>query len=1020
MGLPAKSVSRPVSIIMLFAGVLLFGFISLSRLPVELTPNRDMGQISIMVSVRGGMPPTEVESMITNMVEEAVGTVSHLTAIYSNSRESLSIVVLEFETGTNMDFASLEVREKFSRVKNKLPPEANKPVIAKWEYSQNSNVILSVTSDTHSPEELRTIVDEKLKSRLTRIDGVANVEVWGGRERKVLVDIDQAKMLKYNMSYKEIMDSLGRNNFNLLVGEMEEIREKYLIRTMGLFNTVDEIKQIGIGLTRQGSIIRLEDVADVQDGYLEPNAYARINLYDNVGIYISKESNANTFHLSKKIRHEVDQILDDLKKEDVSITFLYDQGEFIEVAINSVKSSLLIGAILAMAVLYLFLRDFAATTVIALSIPISVVATFIFMNFSGITLNIMTLSGLALGTGMLVDNSIVVLENIFHKRQRGVDKRTAAIEGSEQVWLAILSSTITTIAVFLPMIFIDKDIRILYSGLALTVTFSILASLFVSLSLVPMMYYQISRVWRFKQRVHTVQGFMQKLYMELLLVSIRYRYLFLLVVMVLFAVSMFRITNMGMELSGTYSKDQFSINLTPPSGTKLERVDEVVRTIEGWLAEIPEIQTVSSNVKKGDPKIIVTLEPPEKRHRTKEEIIDGLRKKTSQFPRYFIYFFTGAQQSESKEVVIDIYGHDYEKLRKLANAVGKTISILPFLSDIKLRARDPQPEYSLVVDRQRAALYGFTVRSVADTVHGQMRGMRATKFHTDAMEIETITRLQEENRMTISDLENLTLKTKNGEPITLKQIAGFVPSKGPTEIYRRNKHRFIQVTANIGDKDLGTVASSIKLLLKDVKFPKDYFYRFGGDYPLLLKSRNQLSWAVVVTVILVYMILASLFQSYYQPFIIMISVPLAGIGVVMALQIAKYPLSTSVFIGMIMLAGIVVNNAIILIDHANSLRDKGYQRFRIIIQAGKDRLRPICMTSATTILGLIPMAFDTGKAAGLWAPLAISVMGGMISSTFLTLIVVPNIYILFEDVRSGLFDMFSRNSRQKEVPAYEQ
>ncbi len=1020
MGLPAKSVNRPVSIIMLFTGVLLFGFISLSRLPVELTPNRDTGQISIMISVRGGMPPTEVESMITNMVEEAVGTVSHLTNIYSNSKESLSIVVLEFETGTNMDFASLEVREKFSRVKNKLPPEANKPVIAKWEYSQNSTVILSVTSNTYTPEELRTKVDEKLKSRLTRVDGVANVEVWGGRERKIIVDIDQGKMLKYGLSYKEVMESLGRNNFNLLVGEIEETRDKYLIRTMGLFNTVDEIKKIGVGITRQGSIIRLDDVANVEDGFMEASAYARINLYDNVGIYISKESNANTFQLSKQIHKEVDKILEDLKGEDIELTFLYDQGEFIELAIEAVKSSLLIGACLAMVVLYLFLRDFASTAVIALSIPISVVATFIFMNFSGITLNIMTLSGLALGTGMLVDNSIVVLENIFQKRQRGIDKRVAAVEGSEQVWLAILASTITTIAVFLPMIFIDKDIRILYSGLALTVTFSILASLFVSLSLVPMMYYQISKVWHFKERKHRFQKLLQKIYQELLLVSVRYRYFFLLLVLILFTVSVFRITNMGMELSGSYTHDQFSINLTPPSGTKLERVDEVVRTIESWLADIPEIRTISSNVKKGDPKIIVTLEPPEKCRRTKDEIIEELRTKSSEFPRYFIYFYGGAQQSESKEVVIDIYGYDYTKLRKLANAIGKTISILPFLSDIKLRVRDPQPEYGLVVDRQRAAYYGFTVRSVADIIHGQMRGMRATKFHTDSTEVETITRLQEESRKTITDLENLILMSADGDPITLKQIAGFVPSKGPSEIYRRNKHRFIQVSASIGDKDLGTVAASIKSLLKEVKFPKDYFYRFGGDYPLLLKSRNQLSWAVAVTIILVYMILASLFQSYYQPFIIMISVPLACIGVVVALQIAGYPLSTSVFIGMIMLAGIVVNNAIILVDHANSLRDKGYTRFRIIIQAGKDRLRPICMTTTTTILGLIPMALDRSQAAGLWAPLAISVMGGMLSSTFLTLIVVPNIYILFEDVRSGLSGLFSFEKRQEEVLADEE
>ncbi|MCD6460091.1 efflux RND transporter permease subunit [bacterium] len=1007
MGLPAKSVNRPVSIIMLFTGILLFGLISLKQLPVELTPNRAMGQISIIISVRGGMPPTEIESMITSKVEEAVGTVSHLKSISSNSRESMSVVVLDFETGTNMDFASLEVREKFSRIKNKLPREANKPVIAKWEYSNNATVIISVTSNTYNPEDLRGKVDEYFKSKLKRIDGVANVEVWGGRDRKILVEIDQAKLRNFNISFDKVMDTLGENNLNLLVGNIENKRDKLLIRTLGLFNTIDEIKNIGIEITRTGTIIRLKDVADVKDSYLEASAYARINLYDNVSIYVSKESNANTFFVTKKIREEVDNIMAKID-DDITINYLYDQGEFIEVAISAVKKSLLIGAFLAVIVLLFYLSDIPATMVIALSIPISVIGTFIFMNFFGITLNIMTLSGLALGTGMLVDNSIVVLENIFQNRQRGKDRKTAAVTGAEDVWLAILASTITTIAVFLPMVFIDKDIRAIYSGLALTVTFSILASLFVSLSLVPMVYYQISKVWAFKKRKQIFQKFAQKIYQEILLISIRYRYIFLLIVILLFALSIFRITKLGMELSGRFSHDQFAINLTPPSGTKLDKVDKVIRKIEKWLSDMPEVQTISSTVKKNDPKIIVTLIPEEKRIKGKKEIIDELRKKTASIPKFFIYFYSGAQQSESKEVVIDLFGYNYAKLRKIANAIGKSISALHYLSDIKLRMREPQPEYQLVVDKQRATMYGFSVRKIADTIHGQMRGLRATKFHSEAREIETITRLKEEDRKTIDDLENLMLTSKQGNTIYLKQIAGFVPSRGPTEIYRRNKHRFIQITADIGDKDLGTVVNDIKLLLSDMKLPEDYFYKFGGDYPLLIKSRNQLTGAIVVTVILVYMILASLFSSYYQPFIIMISVPLSTIGVVTALQLTHKPLSTSVFIGIIMLAGIVVNNAIILIDHSNKLRRQGLKRFRIIIKAGKDRLRPIFMTSTTTVLGLIPMALDTTKASDLWSPLAIAVMGGLISSTFLTLIVVPNIYILFEDVNSSLSVFFHR------------
>ncbi len=1019
MGLPSKSVNRPVTISMFFLGIILFGIISLTRLPVELTPNYDYGQISVIISVRGGMPPTEIESLITKPVEEAVGTVSHLKSISSSSRESLSVVVLNFETDTDMDFASLEVREKFSRIKNKLPREANKPVIAKWEYSQNSTMVISVTSDDYSPEMLRRKVDEKFKAVLMRVNGVADVEVWGGRERKILVEMDQAKLMSHKISYDKVMDVLGANNYNLLVGEIEGKQNKLLIRTLGLFNTVEDIKKIGIGRSPQGSILRLSDVADVKDGYLEASGFSRVNLYDAVSIMIAKESMANTLQVTKEIRKEVDKILKGMKEDNIKLTYLYDQGEHIEDAIKAVKNSLWQGAFLAMFTLLLFLWDIPATFVIALSIPISVIATFIFMDFFGITLNVMTLSGLALGTGMLVDNSVVVLENIFHKRQKGMHRKTAAIEGSEEVWLAILASTITTIAVFIPMLFIDKEIRMMYSGLAITVVLSISASLFVSVSLVPMTYYQISRFWKFKDRKYTVQKYMQKIYQEILLISLRFRYLFLTIVLLLFVFSIFELTRIGMEISGSMGKDQFSINLTPPPGTKLEKVDAVVKQIEKMMTNMPEISSISANVKKDDPKIMVTLIPQSQRIKTKQQIIDYLRTKTAKIPKYFIYFYTGAQESDTKEVVIDIFGHDYDKLRKVANAIGKSISSLNYLSDIKIRMRDPRPEYNLVVDKQRAALYGFSIRRIADAVHGQMRGLRATKFHSESSEVETITRLQENDRKNIHDLENLILTPKSGHNIFLKQIAGFVPTYGPTEVYRKDKNRMVQVTANIGDKDLSSSCEDIRALLKDVKFPKDYFFRFGGDYPLLIKSRKQLTMAVCVTILLVYMILASLFQSYYQPFIIMVSVPLAAIGVMGALKITGHPLSNSVFIGMIMLAGIVVNNAIILIDHANALRAEGKQRFKIIIHAGKDRLRPIFMTTLTTILGLIPMAMDKSKSADMWAPLAITVMGGLISSTFLTLIVIPNIYILFEDLMFSLKSLFKKKKEKTGEIVYE-
>lgn len=1145
MGLSDFSVKRPVAISMVFLTIVLIGLVCLARLPIELMPNISFGEITIIVEVRGGIPSAEIEERVTKPIEEAVGAVTHIKNILTISKEGNSTVILEFEPGTNMDFAALEVRENFARIKDKLPREIEKPIIAKYEYLDVPIMILAVTGTEYTPEQLRRMVDEAIKKRISRVDGVAKVEVSGGRERKILIEVDQWRLQAHSLSIERVIGVLNLNNLNLLAGDIKRAKDKYLVRAIGEFKTLQEIEQIGVAITPLGSIIHLKDVATVEDSYLEPTSFARMNIRPVVNLYVLKESMANTVRVARGVQKELDH-LKPMLPGDVEITPTFNQADFVRKAIDTVKSALLYGAVLAVLVLAIFLadlsttrilalsllvalvvnmflqlvpqpalmpmlfsiilvilfssvllRDLRPTFVIALTIPIAVLATFSLMYFMKITLNVMTLCGLALGVGMLVDSSIVVLENIFKKREEKLNEFKAAPQlvtaGAKEVALAIFASTVTTIIVFLPIIFVNKEIQMLYSGLALTVTFSLLASLFVSLTLVPML------SSRFRLRVvtggrwrATSTGYeksnaedpiqesktktpdpgtqrpkdlgrnpfffrLQGNYRKALTFVIGYRWLFILLAFGVFAHAVFLSTKLEREFIGIAEQNRFTIFIQMPTGTRLEVSDQVVSRVEKLLTDIPEIKTATARVDPWSSKIYVELVPLNQRKRSTAQTIEALRPGVEKIQPAFIYF-EESQEVGTKEVLLEIYGHDYEILKGLAIEIASRLGAIEKLTDVKIRMREGRPEMRLVIDKQRAALFGLTVGDIAEVIHAQMRGMVATRYHSpivplvrlkgsegrglevrrgrypvysleekrlldrklkefrsarypgqpdlaEVKEIETIARLEEEHRRTFDDLHRLTFATPSGDLIYLKQISAFNLDIGPSEIWRKNKTRMVQVSANTGGMPLGTVARKIREGLTDLKFPKDYFYRFGGNYDKMIRNQKELSFAFWLTLVLVFMVLASLFESYHQPFIIMISVPLAAIGVVSLLTLAHNPVGIGVLIGCIMLAGIVVNNAIILVDRINRYRRDSTTARTVreaVLTACQDRLRPILMTTSTTVLGLLPMALDKSEAATLWSPLALTVIGGLISSTFLTLFILPSIYLFFNDVRNML------------------
>ena len=1097
MGLSEFAVKRPIAICMVFLGLIIIGGISLTHLSVELMPNASYGIVTIKIDVRGGMAPEDIESLVTRPVEEAVSAVKHLEHIISTSKKESSIVTLTFEPGTNMKFAALEVREKVGQIKNKLPQEIEKPVIERYDEADFPIMILALTGPGYTPEMLRKIAEERMKEQLSRINGVANVEVRGGRERKILVEIDQTRLQAYNLPIKKVIGILNLSNLNLLTGSVDKRKYRYLVRTMGEFKTVEEIKKLGIIVTPTGSIIRLEDIADVKDSYLEAEAYARLNTRPVTALYIHKESTANTVRISEAIKKELEEIKPSLPRE-VNIVTVSDQAIFIKQSIRTVWGSLLLGAFLSGAILFLFLNDIRHIFIIVVVIPISVMVAFSLMYFQKITLNVMTLSGLALGIGMLVDNSIVVLENIFKHKvklagrndesdQEGIEsqpsQKEVCINASQEVILPIVAGTITTLVVFLPIVFMNKQVGILYSGLALTVTFSLVASLFVAVTVVPLLSSRVPlytvrkgpthkgwlrKVFSLLRGGHNradyeedeatpeVQSYfsngvytkskkelmpedefpspespkkkpalnfqkLRNLYRKNVAFAIRKRYISIVSMVFLSLLSFLIYRNfLEKDYMGTTEQGEFTIFVELPSGAKLEISDQVVSAVESQLTTIPEIRdvtkTVTARVEGWSSKVYVTLMPRSERARTVQEVIESLRPKLKKIGEIYDTFIYFSEPQSATEVFLDVYGYDYNVLRDLAISLAKSMGTVAGLADVKLRYKPGRPEMRFNVDKQRAAYFGLSVKDIAEITHAQMRGLRATYFQDKARQIETIVRLDERHRRDFEDLKKLTLDTPSGAQIYLEQVADFNFALSPSEIWRKDKTRMIQVSALRGRLALGTAVEKIKNSIAQIRPPKDYYFEFGGDYQEMIQNEKEFKFALWVMVFLVFIVLACLFESYSQPIIIMVTVPMAAIGAISALFITHKPVTMGVFIGLIMLGGIVVNNAIILIDRINHLKSKEEssllgtnwdgeevrrkESLKAVLKAGEDRLRPILMTTLTTILGLVPMALDRSEGSALWSPLAITLIGGLTVSTILTLFIVPAFYMIFEDIKT--------------------
>ncbi len=1101
MKIVSLATRRRVTIAMFTVAVLLFGTVALSRLNLNLLPDLSHPALTIRTEYEGAAP-AEIENLITKPIEEALGVVKNVQTIRSVSRAGQSDVILEFAWGTDMDYASLDVREKIDALQ--LPQDVRRPVILRFDPSldpimrfalakkatpdetlladASEDASLGQLADEYSLDErnlkvIRRFADEEIKRDLESALGVAAVKVSGGLEDEVQVLIDQEKLSQLNLTMQRVAQVLQSENVNLSGGRLEEGVQQYLVRTLNQFQTVEEIGNVIISPDGRAPVY-LRDVATVELGYKERETITRINGTEAVEIAIYKEGDANTVAVAEAVEQRLQQEVNDKLPAEMALTKVYDQSTFIANAVDEVVNAGLIGGLLAIFILYFFLRDVRSTLIIGLSIPVSVIATFNLMYGFDLTLNIMSLGGLALGIGLLVDNSIVVLENIARHREMGKSVLQSARDGAGEVGMAVVASTLTTVAVFLPLVFVEGIAGQLFRDQALTVTFSLLASLLVALTLIPMLaslggptdgdvrthgraspqghaspqmpepkttvgrWLRAARLflfttiptwiaWAVVRLVRGIGWGLGKLvqpfvwafnrgydaisdrYPGLLRWALRRKAAVLTVAFGLFIGTGLLVPSLGVELIPQLAQGEFEVTMKLPPGTPIQQSDAALARLQQSARGVDAIATsfavagtgnrMDANPDEGGEnygEVHVRL-TSDAGDAGEAAAMNTLRRTLDRIPSAQYKFGQPTLFTFETPIEVEISGYNLDKLKSTSQAVADRLREIDRFADVKSTMEIGHPEIQILFDRERAAALGLAVHDIADRVVTQVRGDVATRYSWRDRKIDVLVRAREEDRASVEDLKKLIVNGESDRPVTLDAVADVRTAIGPSEIRRSGQQRVALVTANLRYGDLGTATEEINRVVDETTIPVGLGAELTGQSEEMAASFQSLLFALLLAIFLVYLVMASQFESLLHPFVIFFSIPLAGIGAVWALWLTGATISVVVFIGLILLAGIVVNNAIVLVDLINQLRAEGMDKLEAIVEGGRLRLRPILMTTLTTTLGLLPLAIGFGEGAEIRAPMAITVIGGLIVSTGLTLVVIPVMYAVVTRVRSS-------------------
>ncbi len=999
------SIRRPVTVTMVFVALAVFGTVAYDQLALNLLPDISYPTLTIRTEFEGAAPE-EIENLITKRVENAVSVVDNVARVSSISKPEVSDVVVEFSWKTDMDFAALAVRERLDMVQ--LPLAAEKSILLRYDPSTDPIMRVSV-SGSPNLSMLRYHSDEFVKPDLESIGGVAAVRVSGGLEQEILVELDEQMLASLGISIQEVTSRLGQENINLTGGTLRDGEAKYLVRTLNEFQDITEMKDV-IVAQRTGVPIRVRDIGTVYSGFKERDIITRINGQESVELAIFKAADANTVSVAQIVKERLEQLEIDYKgtRDPLEFDVVFDQSTFIKQSIDEVLRTAIWGGVLAIAVLFAFLRSLKTTLIIGLSIPISIVTTFFLMYSSSISLNIMSLSGLALGIGMLVDNSIVVLESIFRYRAMGHGPRESANLGASEVGSAVVASTLTTICVFVPIVFVEGVAGQLFADQALTVTFSLAASLVVAIMLIPMLS-SLGRPPRTppggtEQEKAERQFFLVRPYDWLLSRALNYRLVAVITALVSFVLSVQLLGRLGSELIPEVSQGEFFVDVRLPSGVPVEQTLTRLIEFEEVLSQVPAAASYYTMAGSGNQtgvqaveeqehigQILVKLEPGTL-HEKEDLIIEELRQSFVRIPGVEYKFSKPNLFSFKTPVEVILQGYNLKSLKAYAQRLTAGLESVEGLRDLKASTEEDNPEVQIRFDRRRLANYNFTIDQIAGLIRNKVQGEIPTEFSERDRRIDVRVRLREMDRSSLADLRNLVINPGEAKPIILSSVAEVSLAQGPAEIRRIGPDRVAVISGNIVGRDLQSIVSDIESVIAGMSLPSDFYAYVGGQSEERTVAFESMRFALLLAVFLVYLVMASQFESLVQPFIIMFAIPFAAIGVSLALFITNQVLNVVVLIGFIVLAGIVVNNAIVLLDLTNQLRMQGSKKFDAVRQACSIRLRPILMTTSTTVLGLLPMALSMGEGSELRIPLAITIIGGLVTSTLLTLVLVPVVY----------------------------
>jgi len=1009
MSLSSLSIRRSITFAMVYVFVVGFGLFGLSRLKIDLYPDISFPVIAIITTYTG-VAPADMETLITKPIEEAVASVENIKHIRSMSKLGASLVLAEFEWGIDLDKSEKDIRNNVDFIREFLPDEATEPLIVAFDPQKMPILFMSV-SGPMGPAELRELGRRQIKPAFERIQGVASADVAGGLKRQIQVRIDPAKLHAQGLSVDAIVSALSRENLQVPGGKLDEGETEFSVRTLSEYTSVEQIADTVIGY-RSDTPIYIKNVAQVRDTYEELTRVIRSNRKPGVLLIVSKNSTANTVQVADWVMDELPKIVRRLP-EGVKIGVIFNQADFIKRSISNLSSTAVQAFFLAGLVLLFFLHNIRASIIVALSIPISIVVTFAVLDLAKLTLNMMSMAGLALAVGMLVDNSIVVLENIFRHFREGENLVNSADQGTAEVGTAIIASALTTISVFFPVLFVPGIAGVMFNDMALTICFSLFCALLVALTLIPLLASRFLRIsgeggHNFAGKISNgIDSRLQRMidwYSRALNWCLNHRKKTLVIAFFSLAGSLALVPKVGMDFFPKMDQSHFEVKVERAPGTSLKSTEMTFRHLEDIIHDsIPELKNQSTDIGVGEAfgafakgsyagDIRVNLIDMEKRKRKQMEIESTLRDKLEQIPGITFSITRGHLLGEEGDLIVYLYGESLDTGKILSEKMKQAIDDVPGAVDVTTSLEAGRPELQIALDRDRISALGLSAFQVANTISTYIKGTRASLFRDRGEEYDILVQLDPRYREEAEILKDLSITNPRGDQIPLSSVARIRRGLSPSSILRRDQQRVVNISVSVHGRNLGDVTRDVEQQLNKIEMPPDFSYEFGGSAQDMRTSFKWLGVAFCGAAAIVYMVMASLYESFMAPFIIFLTIPLAVVGVVIMLLLTGTPLSVVAFIGVIMLAGIVVNNSIVLVDYINRLRTRGYSIQEAVIEGGRTRLRPILMTALTTILALTPLALGLGSGGESWSPMARSVIGGLAASTLLTLLVIPVIY----------------------------